>query len=61
MFGGDTIELFYQRIYALLRTDIITFGLSDIDYMMPFELTIYMAQLKVSIEQIKAERQKQKR
>ena len=61
MFGGDTIELFYQRIYALLRTDIITFGLADIDYMMPFELTIYMAQLKVSIEQIKAERQKQKR
>ena len=41
-----------------MRTDIINFNLSDIDYMMPFEMTIYLAQLKESYEKIKAERNK---
>ena len=60
MFAGDSIQAYYQRLYGLLRTDIITFTLSDIDYMMPFELSIYFEQLKESIEQIKSEQQKLK-
>ena len=55
MFAGDTSQYYYQRVYALMRTDIINFNLSDIDYMMPFEMTIYLAQLKESFEKIKAE------
>jgi len=61
MFAGDTIETYYQRIYALMRTDVIDFSLSDIDYMMPFEMTIYTSQVAESIEQIKAEQKKLKK
>lgn len=60
MFSGDTIKNYYQRVYALMRTDIIDFNLSDIDYMMPFEMVIYFGQLKESAEQIKQEQQKLK-
>jgi len=61
MFAGDNINNYYQRVYALLRTDIINFNLSDIDYMMPFEITIMFGQLKESIEQIKLEQKKNNR
>ena len=61
MFAGDDAQLYYKKIYMLMRTDIIDFNLSDIDYMMPFELTIYLAQLKESFEQIKLEQQKLKK
>jgi hypothetical protein len=58
MFAGDTAELYYKRIYALMRTDLISFNYSDIDYMMPFEMDIMLSQLRTTIEEVKEEQRK---
>ena len=53
MFSGDTITEYYKRVYALMRTDLVTLLLHDIEGMMPFEVSIYFGQLKHTIEEIK--------